>query len=230
MRNGISCSEAGKIGFEKVKDLFEERKKLRREKYYEDPQLCQKCGKVLDYEKKRNKFCSHSCCASVNNLGKCNNPFGRNGVDHNDSYSHYNGNVKKVNENGNKCTICGLDTASHKAIYCSRKCFRVGIKKKNDELAEERILNNEHVDKRRMKRFVLKRDGNICSICRSDKWMGQPIPLIMDHIDGNPENNLPSNLRLVCGNCDMQLPTYKGRNFGNGRYSRRKRYSEGKSF
>ena len=42
-------------------------------------------------------------------------------------------------------------------------------------------------------------------------------------------NNIISNLRLVCPNCDSQLPTYKNRNKGNGRHSRRVRYSKGKS-
>ena len=60
--------------------------------------------------------------------------------------------------------------------------------------------------------------------------MGKPIGLILDHIDGNSDNNSPNNLQLVCGNCDMQLPTYKGKNLGKGRYYRRIRYAEGKSY
>ena len=60
--------------------------------------------------------------------------------------------------------------------------------------------------------------------------MGQPIPLVLDHMDGNSENNSLDNFRLVCGNCDMLLPTYKGKNAGNGRYSRRQRYAQGKSY
>jgi hypothetical protein len=52
----------------------------------------------------------------------------------------------------------------------------------------------------------------------------------MDHIDGNSENNHLSNLRLVCGNCDMLLPTYKSKNKGNGRAYRRERYANGKSY
>jgi len=53
---------------------------------------------------------------------------------------------------------------------------------------------------------------------------------VMDHIDGNADNNSLDNFRLVCGNCDMQLPTYKNKNKGNGRAWRRKRYAEGKSY
>lgn len=56
------------------------------------------------------------------------------------------------------------------------------------------------------------------------------MPLIVDHINGNPEDDRLENLRLVCGNCDMQLPTYKSRNLGNGRAWRRQRYAEGKSY
>jgi hypothetical protein len=56
--------------------------------------------------------------------------------------------------------------------------------------------------------------------------MGQPIPLVVDHIDGNPTNHAITNFRLVCGNCDMQLPTYKAKNKGNGRKYRRTNQDE----
>jgi len=56
------------------------------------------------------------------------------------------------------------------------------------------------------------------------------MPLVLDHVDGNSENNKLENFRLVCGNCDMQLPTYKNKNKGNGRHYRMKRYKEGKSY
>ena len=44
----------------------------------------------------------------------------------------------------------------------------------------------------------------------------------------NKNNNL-DNLRLICPNCDALLPTFAGRNRGNGRVYRRLRYAEGKS-
>ena len=38
-----------------------------------------------------------------------------------------------------------------------------------------------------------------------------------NNIDGNSLNNEISNFRLVCPNCDAQLPTFKPKNIGNGR-------------
>lgn len=58
----------------------------------------------------------------------------------------------------------------------------------------------------------------------------QELIFVLDHIDGDASNNLRVNLRLVCPNCDSQLPTYKNRNRGNGRAWRRQRYADGKSY
>lgn len=53
---------------------------------------------------------------------------------------------------------------------------------------------------------------------------------MLDHIDGDAANNRRDNLRMVCPNCDSQLPTFKSRNRGKGRHSRRERYANGQSY
>jgi len=54
-----------------------------------------------------------------------------------------------------------------------------------------------------------------CSGCNNTHWLGQPISLELDHIDGNSNNNNLSNLRLLCPNCHAQTSTYRGKNIGN---------------
>ncbi len=111
--------------------------------------------------------------------------------------------------------------------FCNIQCQQDHKLLERMKLMEQGLLFGEP---RTIKRCVLKRDGHKCVICHNEKWMGEPIPLIMDHIDGNSDNNKGDNLRLVCGNCDMLLPTYKSKNKGNGRAVRRQRYQEGKSY
>ncbi len=70
-----------------------------------------------------------------------------------------------------------------------------------------------------------------CAICEvPGEWNNAPLALVLDHIDGDSGNNARENLRLVCPNCDTQLPTCKSRNRGRGRHTRRTRYSDGLSY
>jgi hypothetical protein len=46
------------------------------------------------------------------------------------------------------------------------------------------------------------------------EWNGAPLPLILDHVDGNRRNNSTGNLRFLCPHCDAQLLTRGGQNVG----------------
>jgi hypothetical protein len=51
-----------------------------------------------------------------------------------------------------------------------------------------------------------------CTNCGLDEWLGRPIPLELDHVDGDRMNHELGNLRLVCPNCHALTPTYRGKN------------------
>src|SRR5947209_4945837 len=67
-----------------------------------------------------------------------------------------------------------------------------------------------------LKRFLIKTYGHKCmGACNLTDWCGNPIPLDLDHIDGNSDNCLPNNIRLLCPNCHTTTETYCGRNKKN---------------
>lgn len=52
-----------------------------------------------------------------------------------------------------------------------------------------------------------------CSECNlSSIWNNKPIVLELDHIDGDSQNNIISNLRFLCPNCHSQTNTFRGKN------------------
>ncbi|BDB59975.1 MULTISPECIES: HNH endonuclease [Rhodococcus] len=52
-----------------------------------------------------------------------------------------------------------------------------------------------------------------CNRCGTEpEWNGRPLTLHVDHIDGNPNDSRPENLRFLCPNCHSQTPTWAGRN------------------
>jgi len=51
-----------------------------------------------------------------------------------------------------------------------------------------------------------------CYNCGLEEWQGRPIPLELEHKNGNNADNHIDNLTLLCPNCHAQTKTYRGRN------------------
>lgn len=205
MRNGKSFSEAGRLGAIASYESRKKQEKERIEKYNLSPSKCAFCGKELDYKHRHNKFCNNSCSASFNNKGVV-----RNG---------------KKNEK-HFCKFCGKNLIKKsQKCFCSNKCQQdyewEQRKKKIEETGSFESGFGNEASRPLVKKYLIEKYGRKCSICGITEWMGKEVPLVVDHRDGNSENCSVDNFRLVCGNCDMQLPTYKSKN-KYGRAWRRK--------
>lgn len=75
-----------------------------------------------------------------------------------------------------------------------------------------------------IKTYLLKKYNYRCSKCGWGEVnpYTQKIPLEIEHIDGNYENNSEENLTVLCPNCHSLTSTYKGANLNHGRKSRNK--------
>ena len=161
---------------------------------------CKKCGK----ETKNPKFCSSSCAASINNIGRARN--------------------KKPRGN---CTNCGNKLTGSGAKYCSIICQQEYQYKDKINKWLNGIIN--FPGRSSIKKY-LKSIKLGCWECGITTWNDKDIVLELEHIDGNSDNNLKDNLSLLCPNCHSQTDTYKAKNVGNGRHFRRERYKTGKSY
>jgi 5-methylcytosine-specific restriction endonuclease McrA len=91
--------------------------------------------------------------------------------------------------------------------YCSHSCSRAGWYR---DVTLPLILEGKTSPKKlkgAVTKFLTDRDGYKCSKCNLTDWHGEQMILDIDHIDGNNENNLPSNWRFLCPNCHRMTPT-----------------------
>jgi hypothetical protein len=123
------------------------------------------------------------------------------------------------------CAFCGIELIkSSQKKYCSDRCARKDqFKKRCDEVDRTGVFPQSgrfnETDRRFAKVYLEQKYGHICQICKNTIWNDKPIPLVADHIDGNPSNHSVSNIRLICPNCDALLDTYKSRNLTNKSYT-----------
>lgn len=143
-----------------------------------------------------------------------------------DGHKHYA--IKYNCEYCNKEYLARLsDFKKQKHHFCSSKCsqlYKVAAIKSE-------IENGINVSQRKLRAYLLKLHNKCMNPnCCWDWTKNNNVSLEVHHIDGNSNNNVLSNVILLCPNCHSLTDTYKAKNTGNGRAFRRQRYKEGKSY
>lgn len=131
------------------------------------------------------------------------------------------------------CPECQSEVRKRYNVYCSNKCqmdfqyhsfieqWQQGNKDGGIGITAKNISSH-------IVRYMRERYGRACSLCGWSKINAVTgrVPLEIDHIDGNPENNVEGNLRLICPNCHSLTNNYRNLNKGNGRTWRRIKYQK----
>ena len=214
----INRQEIGKKIWKKTKQkqilLLVNKRKLREEEYNKNPNYCKCCGKKIEIidklpiaKIKKRITCSKKCSALLMHKKKGTLLFYK------------------------PCLNCGTKIKGRK-IYCSNICqqeyhYKKYIRDWKNGLNTGSDLSgaSEYV-----KKYIREKYNNKCVKCGWDKTnpVTKKVPVQIEHINGNAEDNQEDNLILLCPNCHSLTPTFGSLNRGKGRTTRRLQYQRNK--
>lgn len=133
----------------------------------------------------------------------------------------------------NSCLACSTEVPHPGWRYCNNACqqdyqYRQYIQRWKAGLETGNINRHSTALSNHVRRYMHRKSGSRCQRCgwgEKDPVTGR-VPLVINHIDGNPYNTREENLEILCPNCDALTPTWGNLNRGNGRKNRRQLFHE----
>lgn len=174
--------------------------KLNKKTFKLQKKECLNCEKEFEFNNNQKverlrKFCNNSCSAHYNNLRKIKKDFG---------------NCKNCNNKLNKSI----------KKYCNNKCQGEFKRSELFKLINDGNNKTTEISAKMHKMYLIEKHGNKCMDCGWCKIhpITNNVPIQLEHIDGNSDNNCLDNLKLLCPNCHSLTITYGSLN-KNGRDS-----------
>ena len=186
--------------------------------YLENTPKCAECESDIPYDSKgefkRKKFCSRSCSATYTNKTHPKRIISENKLK-----------KKTLIAEKKQQRIDANRTPRPKPIvnYVSKTLSpqqASDIIQRRTQAYVTQFLEGKLKYRLRIRIALIALYGYRCSCCSTSEWEGEPVPLHVDHKNGDASDNSPENLRLLCPNCHAQTPTHKAKNKGKGRGSR----------
>ena len=112
----------------------------------------------------------------------------------------------------------GGSNPSPSALIQENNDFMTSNEKRHNTAYQDFLNNPEkycrgNYTPKHFKKEFMEEQGNKCARCGNPPiHNGEPLVFVLDHIDGDASNNRRENLRMICPNCDSQLPTFKSKN------------------
>lgn len=119
--------------------------------------------------------------------------------------------------------LLGIKYTTYKKYATEYGCFEtnqsgkgVSRNRDNTSLPLWDILEGKHpqYQSNKLRIRLLKEEvfEHKCVSCNNTTWLDEPIPLELEHKDGNSTNHCINNLELLCPNCHAKTSTYRGKN------------------
>src|SRR5258708_4051819 len=160
--------------------------------------LCEKCGLLHEGLYGSGRFCSKKCAFS---FGASQNRLERNRKTSESLKRAFQGNrpIKF-------CPHCQKEFLKPLG-WKRRRCPSCPVRRYYVDTPFDELWNNEVRERRFFEEF-----GRHCWKCKNTHWLGELIPLELEHKNGIKTDNRKENCEVLCPNCHAQTPTYRWRN------------------